>query len=118
MNAGDTHDLRAYVDHVMHATVRVAGVEHVGLGPDFCDYLRDELKAQGDQLKDMVGLEDTTKLGAVVPELSKAGPLRGGDPADYEGELPASLQRRRGSGSLSQYRESGRPSSVREPQKG
>jgi membrane dipeptidase len=72
VNAGDTHDLRAYADHVMHA-VRVAGVEHVGLGPDFCDYLRDELKAEGELLKDMVGLEDTTKLGAVVAELSKRG---------------------------------------------
>jgi membrane dipeptidase len=72
VNAGDTHDLRAYVDHVMHA-VRVAGIEHVALGPDFCDYLRDELKVGGGDHPAMEGLEDTTKLGAVTEELLKRG---------------------------------------------
>ncbi len=72
VNAGDTHDLKAYVDHVMRA-VKVAGVEHVAMGPDFCDYLVDELRAGGGGNPPMEGLEDTTKLGAVFVELSKRG---------------------------------------------
>jgi membrane dipeptidase len=75
VNAGETHDLKAYVDHVMHA-VKVAGIEHVALGPDFYDYLFDELKTGAgadDHLPAMVDLEDVTKLGAVIGELSKRG---------------------------------------------
>ena len=72
VNSGDTHDLKAYVDHVMHA-VKVAGVEHVALGPDFCDYLADELSTGGGGNPPMKGLEDTTKLGAVPVELAKKG---------------------------------------------
>ena len=65
-NAGDTHDLKAYIDHVMHA-VKVAGVEHVSLGPDFCDYL-DYYPTPG-----LKGLEDHSKFGAVLPELARRG---------------------------------------------
>jgi membrane dipeptidase len=65
-NAGDTHDLKAYIDHVMHA-VKVAGVEHVALGPDFCDYLDDYSSPA------MKGLEDHSKFGAVIPTLFKRG---------------------------------------------
>ena len=73
VNAGESRHLKAYVDHVMHA-VKVAGVEHVALGPDFYDYLFDELKNDDDDhLPAMVGLEDTTKLGAVISELSQRG---------------------------------------------
>ncbi|MGA2665133.1 MAG: membrane dipeptidase [Nitrososphaerales archaeon] len=72
VNRHDTRDLGGYVDHVMHA-VRVAGVEHVALGPDFCDYLREELSTPGSPHQDMVGLEDTTKIGVVLTELSRRG---------------------------------------------
>ena len=71
VNSGETHSIDDYVDHVMHA-VKVAGVEHVALGPDFYDYLYDELKGSG-ELPPMDGLEDTTKLGAVAGKLSKRG---------------------------------------------
>ena len=73
VNAGESRDLEAYVDHLMH-TVKVAGIEHVALGPDFYDYLFDELKTGDDgHLPAMVGLEDTTKLDTVIGELSKRG---------------------------------------------
>ena len=71
VNSGETHDIDDYVDHVMHA-VKVAGVEHVALGPDFYDYLYDELKGGG-ELPAMKGLEDTTKVGAVIGKLALKG---------------------------------------------
>jgi len=73
VNHAETTRLSDYVDHVEHA-VEVAGIEHVGLGPDFYDYLLDELKGHpGGAPKLMVGLEDYTKLGAVPKELARRG---------------------------------------------
>jgi membrane dipeptidase len=72
VNKGDTRDLRAYVDHIMHA-IKVAGIEHVSLGPDFYDYLMDDLKADDNVMPPMVGLEDHSKLQAVPRELRRRG---------------------------------------------
>jgi len=73
VNHAQTRTLSDYVDHIEHA-VKVAGIEHVGLGPDFYDYLLDELKGHpGGAPKLMLGLEDYTKLGAVPRELSRRG---------------------------------------------
>jgi membrane dipeptidase len=69
-------DLRAYCDHVDHA-VKLAGIEHVGLGPDFGDYFAEEAQkalegtgAKHDSVKD---LEDHSKLAGVLSELSRRG---------------------------------------------
>jgi membrane dipeptidase len=73
VNHGETKTLSDYVDHVEHA-VKVMGIEHVGLGPDFYDYLLDDIKKNsGEDMELMVGLEDHTKLGSVVPELKRRG---------------------------------------------
>jgi len=73
VNYAQTRTLSDYVDHIEHA-VKVAGVEHVALGPDFCDYLVDEIKRKsGGEVKPMVNLEDHTKLGAVATELRRRG---------------------------------------------
>lgn len=67
-------DLQAYCDHVEHAT-EVAGPEHVGLGPDFYDYFLEDLRVEypGANFQPVKGLEDHTKLGAVISELSDRG---------------------------------------------
>ena len=52
---------------------KVAGVDHVSLGPDFYDYLMDDLKADDMVMPTMVGLEDHSKLQAVPRELRRRG---------------------------------------------
>jgi membrane dipeptidase len=61
-------DLQAYCDHVEHA-VKVAGPDHVGLGPDFYDYYAED---EPDYVL-VKGLEDHSKLGGVLSELSHRG---------------------------------------------
>jgi membrane dipeptidase len=67
-------DLKTYCDHIEYA-VKVAGPEHVGLGPDFYDYFIEDLVTEYPDMKyELVeGLEDHSKLGAVISELSKRG---------------------------------------------
>lgn len=68
-------DLKAYCDHVEHA-VRVAGPEHVGLGPDFGDYyfeLAQAILPPGAKKETVKDLENHTKLGAVISELLRRG---------------------------------------------
>jgi membrane dipeptidase len=72
VNKEDTHDLKAYIDHVLHA-IKVAGIDHVSLGPDFYDYLMDDLKADDNVMPPMIGLEDHSKLQAVPRELGRRG---------------------------------------------
>ncbi|MDA4137168.1 MAG: dipeptidase [Thaumarchaeota archaeon] len=73
VNHAQTRTLSDYVDHVEHA-VKVAGIEHVALGPDFYDYLIDDIrKNSGEEMKPLEGLEDHTKLGAVAAELRRRG---------------------------------------------
>jgi membrane dipeptidase len=73
VNAAETRTLSDYVDHIEHA-VKVAGIEHVALGPDFYDYLIDDIKKNsGEEMKPLEGLEDHTKLGAVAAELRRRG---------------------------------------------
>jgi len=73
VNAGETRTLSDYIDHIEHA-VRVAGVEHVALGPDFYDYLLDDIKQNsGEEMKLLQDLEDHTKLGSVRKELTRRG---------------------------------------------
>jgi membrane dipeptidase len=73
VNHAETRTLADYVDHVEHA-VKVAGIEHVALGPDFYDYLIDDIKKNsGEEMRPLEGLEDHTKLGAVAAELRRRG---------------------------------------------
>lgn len=72
VNNGETHDLKDYMEHLEHA-IKVAGIEHVSLGPDFYDYLTDEIKKDGVAMPLLEGLEDHSKLGGVVAQLRKRG---------------------------------------------
>lgn len=63
-------DLRAYCDHVEHVA-KVAGPEHVGLGPDFGYYLAGACK--NDDSQPVKDLEDHSKLPGVLTELSRRG---------------------------------------------
>jgi len=67
-------DLKTYCDHIEYA-VKISGPEHVGLGPDFYDYFLQDLREEyADKDFQLVrGLEDHSKLGAVVNELSRRG---------------------------------------------
>lgn len=73
VNHAQTRTLSDYVDHLERA-VKIMGIEHVALGPDFYDYLLDDIKKNsGEEMKLMEGLEDHTKLGAVAAELKRRG---------------------------------------------
>lgn len=72
VNKGETHDLEDYIDHLEHA-IKVAGVEHVSLGPDFYDYLMDEIRTDDLLMPTMEGLEDHAKLWSVIEQLRKRG---------------------------------------------
>jgi len=63
-------DLKAYCDHVEYVA-KVAGPEHVGLGPDFGYYLGGALA--NDDSQPVKDLEDHSKLAAVLTELSRRG---------------------------------------------
>jgi membrane dipeptidase len=67
-------DLKTYCDHVEHA-VEVAGAEHVGLGPDFYDYFLEDLQRENpsSNFQLVKGIEDHSKLGSVIAELSRRG---------------------------------------------
>ena len=66
-------NLETYCDHIEYA-VKVAGPEHVGLGPDFYDYFIEDLHSRPPYSFALVkGLEDHSKLGAVAAELSRRG---------------------------------------------
>ncbi len=61
-----------FVEHVKYAA-NLIGVNHVGLGLDFSDYLEDFLNKQSHEKTTTKGLEDATKLPQIVPLLEKAG---------------------------------------------
>ena len=63
-------DLKAYCDHVEYA-VKIAGPEHVGLGPDFGYFLVGAIP--NDDSQPVKGLEDHSKLSKVLTELSRRG---------------------------------------------
>jgi membrane dipeptidase len=63
-------DLMAYCDHVEHV-IKIAGPEHVGLGPDFSYFLVGALP--NDDSRPVKGLEDHSKLSRVLSELSRRG---------------------------------------------
>lgn len=63
-------NLQAYCDHVEHV-VKVAGLRHVALGPDFGYYLGGALA--DDDSKLVKDLEDHSKLSGVIHELSRRG---------------------------------------------
>jgi membrane dipeptidase len=67
-------NLQTYCDHIEYA-LNVAGPEHVGLGPDFYDYYADDLRTltSNEHHKFVKGLEDHSKLTAVIAELSRRG---------------------------------------------
>jgi membrane dipeptidase len=67
-------DLQIYCDHIEYA-VKIAGPEHVGLGPDFYDYYIDDLRSltPSEHHKFVRGLEDHSKLPDVITELSRRG---------------------------------------------
>lgn len=78
VNAGastaNVRDLKTYCDHIEHA-VKVAGPDHVGLGPDFYDYFLERLSKEypDTDFQLAADLEDHTKLGAVLYELQRRG---------------------------------------------
>lgn len=61
------HSLERYMQHLTHM-ISAAGVDHVGLGLHFCEYLytREEYPL-------ISGLEDASRAQAIVQGLSKAG---------------------------------------------
>jgi membrane dipeptidase len=63
-------DLKAYCDHVEYVA-KVAGPEHVGLGPDLPYFLVGALA--NDDSQPVKNLEDHSKLSAVLTELSRRG---------------------------------------------
>jgi membrane dipeptidase len=63
-------DLKAYCDHIEHV-VKVAGPDHVGLGPDFCYFLVGVVP--NDDSEPVRDLEDHSKLPGVLNELSRRG---------------------------------------------
>ena len=63
-------DLKAYCDHVEHVA-KIAGIEHVGLGPDFGYFLVGALA--DDDSQPVKNLEDHSKLSGVLTELSRRG---------------------------------------------
>lgn len=68
--------LERMIDHVEYM-VELAGIDHVGFGFDFCDYLDDDIKdnltKDKTSFKKTEGLEDATRVPAVVKELEKRG---------------------------------------------
>jgi membrane dipeptidase len=72
VNKGETHDIGDYIDHVERA-IRVAGAEHVSLGPDFYDYLMEEMKQDGIAMPVLEGLEDHSRLPVVIEQLRQRG---------------------------------------------
>jgi membrane dipeptidase len=67
-------DLEAYCDHIEYAA-KLIGPDHVGLGPDFYDYFLDDLRTEypTENFQLVKGIEDHSKLGAVIQELSQRG---------------------------------------------
>ena len=63
-------DLKAYCDHIEYVA-KVAGPEHVGLGPDFGYYLAGAIANDDSQL--VKDLEDHSKLPGILNELSRRG---------------------------------------------
>jgi membrane dipeptidase len=62
--------LKAYCDHIEHI-VKIAGPEHVGLGPDFGYFLVGALA--NDDSQPVKDLEDHSKLNGVLRELARRG---------------------------------------------
>jgi len=68
-------DLKTYCDHIEHA-VKIAGPDHVGMGPDFYDYFIESLPTEYPSTTNFAlvkDLEDHSKLGGVFSELSSRG---------------------------------------------
>jgi membrane dipeptidase len=73
LDTGAMPDLESYCDHIEYA-VKMAGPEHVGLGPDFVDYFLKDLGADPrTNVRPVDGLEDHRKLPAVASELASRG---------------------------------------------
>jgi len=67
-------NIKAYCDHIEYA-IKIAGPEHVGLGPDFYDYFLEDLRTEypDSSFQLVKDLEDHSKLGAVIHELCRRG---------------------------------------------
>jgi membrane dipeptidase len=63
-------NLKAYCDHIEYVA-KIAGPEHVGLGPDFGYYLAGAIADDDSQL--VKDLEDHSKLPEILNELSRRG---------------------------------------------
>ncbi|AEH50330.1 Membrane dipeptidase [Pseudothermotoga thermarum DSM 5069] len=61
-----------FVEHIKYAA-NFVGVDHVGLGLDFSDYLEEFLNKQSHEKMSTKDLEDATKLPQIIPLLEKAG---------------------------------------------
>lgn len=64
-------NLDRYIDHIIHA-VNVAGIDCVGLGFDFIDFLKD-VYADQSMFRDTSGLEDLSTVQKVVEALAGRG---------------------------------------------
>jgi membrane dipeptidase len=67
---GSIPTLESYVDHVEYA-VKVAGIEHVGLGFDYCDFISSE--TLGGETKPIKGLRDARDSQSVIKVLKQRG---------------------------------------------
>jgi membrane dipeptidase len=71
-------DLEDFIDHVVH-TEKVAGIHHVGLGPDFADYFIDHMtdgekaNLQSRDFKSIEGLGRDEDMRILPRELQKRG---------------------------------------------
>ncbi|MGB4255037.1 MAG: membrane dipeptidase [Rectinema sp.] len=61
------HTLERYMHHLRHM-IDVAGEDHVGLGLHFCEYLYTQ-----EEYPPVEGLEDASKAGVILKEISKWG---------------------------------------------
>lgn len=64
--------LERFVDHIVHI-IDLVGIDYVGLGFDFTDYLADYGFGGGIGTTTTAGLENVTKISALVEEMSRRG---------------------------------------------
>jgi len=61
------HSLERYIEHLLHM-IDAAGVDHVGLGLHFCEYLYTK-----EEYPPVAGLEDASRAGSIVDALLASG---------------------------------------------
>jgi membrane dipeptidase len=64
--------LESYVDHIEHA-VKVAGIDHVGIGFDFVDFITSESLPPSGKIRPIRGLKDVSNSQRVIKVLRQRG---------------------------------------------